>query len=76
MDIVLLANLIFSIAIVILGIRRYQQTEIKAFLFVALGFLMYGISHLAGLTGFGDLKTVLVIIRSLGYIFVLIGLLI
>jgi len=76
MDIVLLANLIFSIAIVILGIRRYKQTEIKAFLFVALGFLMYGISHLAGLTGFGDLKTVLVIIRSLGYIFVLIGLLI
>ena len=76
MDLVLVANLIFSVAIVVLGIRRYKQTEVKAFLFVALGFLMYGISHLAGLTGFGDMKTILIGIRSLGYIFVIIGLLI
>lgn len=76
MDLVLVANLIFSTVIVVLGLRRYQQTEVKAFLFVALGFLMYGISHLATLAGFGDLKTVLVAVRSLGYIFVIIGLLI
>lgn len=76
MDLVLVANLIFSIAIVVLGIRRYQQTEVKAFLFIALGFLMYGISHAATIAGFGDLKTVLVGVRSLGYIFVIIGLLI
>lgn len=76
MDMVLVANLVFSIVIVVLGIRRYQQTEVKAFLFVALGFLMYGISHLATLAGFGDFKTLLIAVRSTGYILVIVGLLI
>jgi hypothetical protein len=49
---------------------------VKAFIFIGLGFLMFGISHVAVLMGWaGDIKTLLSLVRVGGYILVIIGLL-
>jgi hypothetical protein len=76
MDIVTLVNLIFSIIILFLGIKKYKETGAKAFIFIALGFLMYGISHFSLLMGWGGFKEILVAIRAAGYVLVIIGLLV
>jgi len=75
-DIITLVNLIFSITILFLGIKKYKETGAKAFIFIALGFLMYGISHFALLMGWGGAKEALVAVRSAGYVLVIIGLLV
>ena len=76
MDIITVVNLVFSLSIVYLGIRRYMSSGVKAFLFVGLGFFMYAISHFSLLMGWAStLKTLLVVVRSIGYILVIIGLL-
>ncbi len=76
MDYISLVNLIFSITIVILGIKKYSQTNVKAFIFIAAGFFMYAISHFSLLMGWGGLKTALIAVRSVGYILVIAGLLV
>lgn len=76
MDYVTLVNLIFSIAILVLGIKKYRDTGVKAFIFIALGFLMYGISHFSLLMNLAVAKELLIAVRSAGYILVIIGLLI
>jgi len=76
MDYITLVNLIFSITILFLGIKKYKETGAKAFLFIALGFLMYGISHFSLLIGLGGAKEVLIAVRNAGYVLVIIGLLI
>jgi hypothetical protein len=76
MDFTTIINLILSAAILILGVKRYAQSGVKAFIFIGLGFLMFGISHMAVLMGWaGDIKTLLSIVRIAGYILVIIGLL-
>lgn len=76
MDITTVINLILSLTILVLGIKRYLQSGVKAFIFIGIGFLMFGISHFAALMGWaGDIKTVLSFVRAAGYIFVIIGLL-
>jgi len=76
MDYITLVNLVFSITIVFLGIKKYRETGAKAFIFIALGFLMYGISHFSLLMGLGVAKEVLVTVRTAGYVLVIIGLLV
>lgn len=76
MDIITLVNLIFSITILFLGIKKYKETGARAFIFIALGFLMYGISHFALLMGWGGAKEALVAVRAAGYVLVIIGLLV
>ena len=76
MDYLTIVNLLFSVTIVILGLKKFKETGAKAFAFIALGFLMYGISHFSLLMGWTGLKTVLIGIRSLGYILVIVGLLV
>jgi len=76
MDIITVVNLLFSLLIVYLGVRRYLSSGVKAFLFVGLGFFMYAVSHFSILMGWSSsLKTVLVGVRSIGYILVISGLL-
>jgi hypothetical protein len=75
MDYITLLNLIFSIVIFILGLKKFMETSVKAFLFVGLGFFCYGISHVTVLLGMAaDIKTILAFVRAAGYILVIIGL--
>ena len=77
MDIITLVNLIFCIIILFLGIKKYKDTGAKAFIFIALGFMMYGISHFSGLMGWSSgIKEALIVVRATGYILVIIGLLV
>jgi hypothetical protein len=76
MDYVTVINLILSVAILVLGIKRFAQSGVKAFIFIGLGFLMFGISHVAVLMGMAnDMKTALSFIRVGGYFLVIIGML-
>ena len=67
-------NLVLSLAILFLGVKRYLQSGVKAFIFIGLGFLMFAISHFALLMGWQGYAPVLAVIRAAGYIFVIIGL--
>jgi hypothetical protein len=50
MNYMYLLNLLFAVTILILGVKRYLQTEVKAFLFIGLAYALFGFSHLAVLT--------------------------
>jgi hypothetical protein len=76
MDYVTVINLILSVVILVLGIKRYMQSGVKAFIFIGLGFLMFGVSHVAALMGWAnDIKTVLSLVRAGGYFLVIAGML-
>jgi hypothetical protein len=76
MDYITIINLILSVAILILGIKRFMQSGVKAFIFIGLGFLLFGVSHVAVLMGWaGEMKTVLSAVRIGGYFMVIIGML-
>ncbi|MGO9380283.1 MAG: hypothetical protein ACLPN1_16510 [Dissulfurispiraceae bacterium] len=75
MDFTTVLNLILSLTILVLGIKRYFQSGVKAFAFIGIGFFMFAISHFALLMGWAaDLKSVLPVVRAAGYIFVILGL--
>jgi len=74
MDFTTLLNLVLSLTILFLGIKRYLQSEVKAFAFIGIGFFMFAISHFSLLMGWGSLTTILALIRLTGYILVIIGL--
>jgi hypothetical protein len=77
MDYITIMNLVFCVIILVLGVKKYKDTGVKAFIFVGLGFTMFGISHAVSLMGYaGMLKAELVVIRSAGYILVIAGLLV
>ena len=77
MDYTTVMNLIFCLAILTLGIKKYKETGVKAFIFVGLGFTMFGISHAVTLMGYAPMvKAVLIAVRSAGYIMVIAGLLV
>jgi hypothetical protein len=76
MDYIALLNLALCAIILGLGIRRYSQSGVKAFVFIGLGFLMFGISHIATPANMtADYKTILVFVRAAGYILVILGML-
>lgn len=75
MDLTTVLNLILSLTILVLGVKRYFQSGVKAFAFIGIGFFMFAISHFALLMGWAaDLKSILSAIRVAGYILVIIGL--
>jgi hypothetical protein len=75
MDLTTVLNLVLSLTILVLGVKRYLQSGVRAFLFIGIGFLMFAISHLCLLMGWaGDLKTILSVVRAAGYISVIVGL--
>jgi hypothetical protein len=51
LDKITLLNLALSLTILLLGIKRYLQSEVKAFAFIGIGFLMFAISHFSLLMG-------------------------
>jgi hypothetical protein len=68
-------NLVLSLTILVLGVKRYAQSGVRAFVFIGIGFLMFAISHLFALMHWdADLKTILAVIRVAGYVSVIIGL--
>jgi len=74
MDFTTILNLGLSLTILFLGIKRYLQSEVKAFAFIGIGFFMFAISHFSLLMGWESYKTILATIRAAGYILVIIGL--
>lgn len=74
MDLTVVLNLLLSITIVVLGIKRYLQSGVKAFAFIGLGFLMFAISHVCVLMGWTSVATALAVVRFAGYSLVIIGL--
>jgi len=72
-------NLIFCLIILVLGVKRSLKTGNKAFLWIGLGFTMYAISHvckLIGISGEPVIKEALIVIRSIGYILVIVGIIV
>jgi hypothetical protein len=74
-DPVLIANLIFCIIIVILSYWAYKKIKNTSMLYIGAAFGLFGISHLAVLMGYDSSLMALIIVRSLGYIMVIIALL-
>ena len=76
MNYMYLLNLIFAATILVLGIKRFLQTDVKAFLFIGLAYALFGFSHLAVLMGWTGIPAILSGVRTAGYIMVIIGLII
>ncbi len=80
-----LVNLVFSLAIFVLGIYSFVKLGARAFVFVGLGFLMFGISHFVKILEYGFafkvveiawLNGTTITIRALGYLLVVVALLV
>lgn len=67
-------NLIFGVIILILGLWVYRLKKMMLALYVAFGFALFAISHLAILLGTPSSDISIIIIRSLGYLVVIYGL--
>jgi hypothetical protein len=71
-DLVTALNLVLCLAIVIVGYLAYKKSGNPSPLYVALAFLLFGISHAVTLSGMAEqLSAVLVAIRILAYATVL-----
>jgi hypothetical protein len=71
--IIFVINLVLSLTIVALGIKRYMQSGVKAFALIGLGFLMFALSHASALLQL-PYESALVVIRFAGYVLVIVGL--
>lgn len=78
-----LVNLVFSLVIFILGIYSFARLNSRAFVYVGLGFLMFGLSHFIKILEYsfafkiaeiGWLSGTTISIRILGYLLVVIAL--
>jgi hypothetical protein len=73
---ILALNLIFCVIIVVFGYWAYKKMENTLPLYIAAAFGLFGVTHFAGLLGYGSSGssvTVLAIIRSVAYLTVIIG---
>lgn len=71
-DPVLLINIFLCLAIFILGLEGYRRTGSDLPFLVAIAFGLFGISHLMAMLGFGAaLETVLIAVRTLGYVLII-----
>lgn len=75
MDYMYAVNVLFCVAIVVLGFNRYRNTSARAFLFIAFAYLLFGFSHFALGMGWGFLKPMLTAMRTLGYVLMVLGML-
>lgn len=73
-DPTVLVNFIFAVLILILGFWVYRLKKMMLALYVAFGFALFAISHLAILLGTPSSDISIIIIRSLGYLVVIYGL--
>jgi hypothetical protein len=74
-DPVLFVNLVLCIVIVILGYLCFRKSGDLLPAFIGAAFGLFGISHLATLTGFKNILLVpLILVRTLAYVLVIIAL--
>ena len=73
MDPVIVLNLVFDLLIFLLGLVVYSAKKNTLSLWVAIAFLLFGISYTLTIAGAGD-PTILIPLRTLGYICVIVGL--
>ncbi|KAF5089129.1 hypothetical protein [Methanobacterium aggregans] len=70
-DPVSVLNLFFCIVIVLLGYWAYRQRENLIAIYIAIGFALFGISHIAVLLGSQSSEVSLLVVRTLGYLVVI-----
>lgn len=76
LDPIVATNLILAASILILGVWIYERRKETLALFVAAGFGLFAVSHALTFLGYGDLQTVIIPIRALGYLAVIAGLIV
>lgn len=74
-DPVLIANIVFDITILCLGVVLYRKRESSLALYVGVGFAFFAVSYILTVFGLGSMQQVLVPLRVLGYLSVIAGLL-
>ena len=75
LDPIYVMNLVLCIIIVILGYLAYRKSKEMIPIYVAIGFALFGISHLATILELKEmLSDVLIVIRTLGYLLVIFAL--
>ena len=75
-DFITTLNLSLCIIILVLGYLRYKTRKSKVPLYVGIAFGLFGISHMMTLLEIQDMESLLLIIRTLGYLTVIFALLI
>ena len=73
LDPVIIMNLLFDLAILILGIFVYNEKKVVLALWIAIGFCFFAISYVLSILGFVD-SLILIPLRALGYLSILAGL--
>ena len=72
LELIPLANLLFSVLVVIVGLLAWRKTKLEFPLYIAAAFLLFGLSHFATLLGAGDATAIpLLAIRIIGYVLVI-----
>lgn len=66
-----LLNFVFTVIILILGVWVYKAKKIVLAIFVAIGFGLFAISHLAILLGASSSEISIIVIRTLAYLVVI-----
>ena len=70
-DPVVVMNLIFDLIILCFGVFTYLKSEGLAGLVIGIGFAFFAISYVITILGYGDMTTVLIPLRILGYLSVI-----
>jgi len=70
-----LINLVFCIIIVLVGAWCYTKKNNTLALYIGIGFGLFGLSHFAVLIGADSASISLIIIRSLGYLVIILAVL-
>lgn len=73
LDPVIVMNLLFDLAILILGIFVYNERKAVLALWVAIGFCFFATSYALTILGLGD-SLILIPLRALGYLSIIAGL--
>ncbi len=66
-----LLNFVFAVIILILGIWVYRAKKLVLAIYVAIGFGLFAISHLAILVGASSTEISIIVVRSLAYLVVI-----
>jgi hypothetical protein len=72
LELIPLANLLFSALVVIVGLMAWRKTKSEVPLYIAGAFVFFGLSHLATLLGAAEALAIpLLVLRIIGYILVI-----
>lgn len=71
---ILTVNFIFCMIILVMGYWGFRKFENPLLFYIGLSFGLFGVSHLAQLTGYPSNTLVLILIRSIAYLLVIFAL--